>query len=404
MIKVDRKKYTARISLVFNTGLRYYFGPVQFNKTYVNHDLLYRYIPFQPGDPYSTDQVLALESSLSSSGYFKSVIVKPQINSQKAVPIEVYLDPVHRINYSIGVGYGTDTGPRGRASVNVVPVNRYGHKFQAIGQGSVRENALLAQYTIPGGNPITDKYTITGSVTNQDYNIGYGNAFLLSLAHLHTTPTFQRIWSLNALTERYRYNNTLEPKQSQSLFFPKAVFTWNKTTDPLFSPSGYNFTLSGFAASKVLLSDLDVGQAIIDAKAALTVDAIRTRFFVHGIQGVTPTQDILDLPLSLAMMLGGAENMKGFEYNTIGPGKIMTYGGFEIQKETKDNWYIIGFIDAGDVYQPQPSRFKYDAGVGLMWVSPVGPIKVGVAQPINSRFQRVKDRNPRIVISMGPDL
>lgn len=45
----------------------------------------------------------------------------------------------------------------------------------------------------------------------------------------------------------------------------------------------------------------------------------------------------------------------------------------------------------------------YDAGGGLMWVSPIGPIKVGLAQAINSRWQR-DSHSPRLVISMGPDL
>lgn len=38
-----------------------------------------------------------------------------------------------------------------------------------------------------------------------------------------------------------------------------------------------------------------------------------------------------------------------------------------------------------------------------MWVSPIGPIKVGLAQTINNRGQR-DGNNPRLVISMGPDL
>lgn len=38
-----------------------------------------------------------------------------------------------------------------------------------------------------------------------------------------------------------------------------------------------------------------------------------------------------------------------------------------------------------------------------MWVSPIGPIKIGLAQPINNRWQRTSN-NPRLVINMGPDL
>lgn len=401
-VLINRKQNSVQITLIFNTGPQYLFGQVRFDPTYISPDLLRRYIPFKPGQPYSTEEILAFESNLTSSGYFKSVVVKPNIDSVRQVPIDVHLERVHRINYTLGVGYGTDTGPRGRAAVQVVPVTRTGHKFNAIVQGSTKENALLAQYVIPGKNPITDKFTINGSASNLNYNAGYGNSLLLSLAQQHVKKNYQRILSLNALTERFNYTGT--PKTTTSMLYPQGSFTWSKTTDPLFSPSGFNVTLTGFAASKALLSDINAAQAILDAKLAITFDYIRTRFYLHGIQGFTATNDIYDVPLSLAMLLGGAENLRAYSFNAVGPGKIMTYGGIEVQKETYEKWYLIGFYDVGDVYQPSPQQWQYDVGAGLMWVSPVGPIKIAVAQAVNSRFQRIEHRNPKLVINMGPDL
>ncbi len=151
------------------------------------------------------------------------------------------------------------------------------------------------------------------------------------------------------------------------------------------------------------LSNLNFGQISVDAKAALMIEPLGLRLYGHTIQGITATKDINALPLSLALLLGGTDNLKGFSFNSIGPGKIITYGGFEIQKETKKNWYLIGFYDAGDVYNPAAKNFQYDVGAGLMWVSPIGPIKIGLAQAVNGRLQRTSS-NPRLVISMGPDL
>lgn len=402
-ILVDRKSYTAHITLVFNTGPAYYFGQVRFDPTYISPALLRRFLPYKIGEPYSTDKLLALENSLSNSGYFKSVVVKPNLSAgYQQVPVRVHLEAADRIHYAIGAGYGTDTGPRGRASVQISPVNRAGHQFNAIAQGSFNENALLAQYTIPGHNPITDKYSLTGSLSNLNYNSGYANSLLLSLAQQHITNHFQRTLSLNALTERFNYTN--EPKTTQSLLFPKATLAWRHVSDPLFSPSGYKLTISGFAASKALLSQLNLAQANVDAKAAITLETIRTRFFAHAIQGITAVNDIDNVPLSLALLLGGADNLKGYNYNAIGPGKIISYAGLEIQKETKSKWYIIGFTDVGDVYNPIPKNYKYDVGAGLMWVSPVGPIKVALAQPVDSHFNRLSGQGPKLVINMGPDL
>ncbi|WP_232220671.1 BamA/TamA family outer membrane protein [Legionella tunisiensis] len=163
-------------------------------------------------------------------------------------------------------------------------------------------------------------------------------------------------------------------------------------------------TINGLAASKAILSEVSFAQASINAKAALTLPAIRTRFYFHTIQGVTSISNINELPLSLALLLGGADNLKAYSYNSIGPGKILSYGGLEIQKETVDKWYFTGFLDSGDVYMPSLKGLQNDVGIGLMWVSPIGPIKIGVAQAVDSHFNRIKDRKPKFVISMGPDL
>ena len=403
-IVIDQAHYTANVTLLFYTGPQYYFGPIRFDKTSISPELLHRYVPFKYGQPYSTDQILALNRNLVGSGYFNAVNVSPVLNAKSNVPIDVSLQPAKRVNYSVGAGYGTDTGPRGRLSLSVIPVNQAGHTFNAVAQGSFQENALQAQYNIPGANPVTDHYSLNGGFSNLNYNAGHSNAVLLGVAQQHVLTHFQRTLSLNALHERYNYTFTGFSTMEETVLYPKGVFTWSKTSDPLFSPSGYNITLSGLGASSALLSQVSLAQVSINAKAAYTVDSIRTRFYAHAIQGFSAINDINQLPLSLALLLGGAENLKGYSFNSLGPGKVVSYAGIQIQKETAQHLFLIGFYDVGDVYDPTNAQTKYDAGIGIMWVSPVGPIKVEVAEAINQQGQRISGHSPKLVINMGPDL
>lgn len=402
-ILIDRARYTSVISLIFDTGPQYYFGKVQFNPTYISPDLLQRYIPFKFGEPYSTEKVLAFNSALAGSNYFNTVSVKPDLNRVgSTIPINVYLQSAKRVNYSLGLGYGTDTGARGRVGIHVIPVNRAGHKFNAVAIGSINQNILQTQYIIPGKNPLIDEYSFASNLANLDYNAGHSNSLLMNLAHQHKLATWQRTLSLNALYEQFRYMD--ETREKKLTLFPKLSVGGKKTTNQLFSPSGYNVTFNGLIANKALLSQVSFTQASVDARAAITTDFLATRFYFHAIQGITQINDVNQLPLSLALLLGGADNLKAYSFNSLGPGKILSFGSMEIQKETFDKWYLIGFFDSGDVYKPSLLNWQHDVGVGLMWVSPVGPIKVGIAQAIDSDFHRIPHRSPKLVINMGPDL
>jgi translocation and assembly module TamA len=405
-VVIDKKNYTATITLVLDTGPQYFFGQIQFDPTYIKPELLHRYLPFKYGHHYSADKVLELNNYLTSSGYFKTVSIKPQLdNDARVVPIDVHLQRISHTNYSIGVGYGTDTGPRGRVGIHVIPVNRSGHKFNAVALSSFKENAIQTQYVIPGQNPVIDQYEFNSSLSNLNYDTGHSTAALLSLLQRRNLSNFQRMLSLNVLDERFRYDAM--PKRLKFSVYPKLSYTWVSGSKQLFSPTGYKITLSALAASKALASNNNFSQLSIDAKAAVTFSTIHTRLYFHIINGVTQIHEIDQLPLSLALLLGGSDNLKGYRYASIGPGKLLSYSGIELQKETKKNWYLIGFFDTGNTFEslstPRFHDLKNDAGLGLMWVSPVGPIKIGAAQAIDNHFHRTR-KIPKLVISIGPDL
>lgn len=438
---IDDAHNHADIILHFDTGNRSYFGPIRFGtgearptpsvkdrlplpkfstvlkilnpdghsdalfsqkRIVLSNRLLYRYVPFEYGHPYSADAIMELSSNLKNSGYFKTVHVKPESETAHYVPLDVYLEPTERFRYSISGGYGTDTGARGRLGLHVIPVNAYGHKIDLVAQGSSNQNAAQGKYTIPGHDPIHDQYNINGGFNNLNYISGNSQSGRLSLVYQHIMPKYQHIFSLNGLHEAFRYDK--QSPSERTVVYPRGTLAWRQVSDPLFSPSGYNVTVNGFAATRAVFSSISVASLTVDAKAAYTVDFLRLRFYGHTMQTITNIKDIYTLPLSLAPLLGGPETMRGFSYNSIGPGEVLSYGGIEAQKETFDTWYVIGFIDKGTVYRPDPKLVQYDIGIGLMWRSPVGPIKMAIAQPTDNRLRAMPNTGVRFVANMGPDI
>ncbi|MEP7327924.1 MAG: outer membrane protein assembly factor BamA [Betaproteobacteria bacterium] len=105
-------------------------------------------------------------------------------------------------------------------------------------------------------------------------------------------------------------------------------------------------------------------------------------------------------PFFKAFYGGGAGSVRGYQTGSLGPRDIYgnTLGGKRKIIGNAELFYPIlkgersvrlsVFADAGQIYvngfQPQFENFRYSAGLGLAWNSPIGPLKFSYAIPIDS--------------------
>jgi outer membrane protein insertion porin family len=106
------------------------------------------------------------------------------------------------------------------------------------------------------------------------------------------------------------------------------------------------------------------------------------------------------LPFFKAFYGGGVGSVRGYETGSLGPRDIYgnSLGGKRKIVGNAELFYPIlkgdrsvrlsAFFDIGQIYvngdQPNFENFRYSAGVGLAWNSPIGPLKFSYAQPIDS--------------------
>jgi outer membrane protein insertion porin family len=119
-------------------------------------------------------------------------------------------------------------------------------------------------------------------------------------------------------------------------------------------------------------------------------------------------------PFFKAFYAGGVGSVRGYDTGSLGPRDIYgnTLGGKRKIVGNAEIFYPVlkgdrsvrlsGFFDAGQIYvngfQPQFENFRYSAGVGLAWNSPIGPLKFSYAYPIDSIPQ---DRIQRFQFQVG---
>lgn len=81
-------------------------------------------------------------------------------------------------------------------------------------------------------------------------------------------------------------------------------------------------------------------------------------------------------------------------------GKHLLTMGFEYDRRINDsNWVLATFYDMGNSADDFDNIDYYrGAGLGVRWISPIGPIRFDVAKALDGA------QGWRIHISMGPDL
>lgn len=403
-IEVRLAENRADVTLRFATGPRYRFGEVSFPEVPLNEELLRRYIPFKPGDPFDIDQVLTLQRALADSDYFQQVDVLPQPERavEQRVPIAVELTMKKANRYTFGVGYGTDTGPRGTIGFERRWANRRGHRIGAELTASDVLTEVTMRYRIPMKNPNTDYLGFTGDWTAETTDVSSRETSVISAAFTGFAADWQRTVSLNYQEERFTVADTTE---LSTMLYPAVGWQRIEADDRLVPNHGWRLILTAKGAWEQVASSTDLAQGQIAFKHVTTALGGRLISRVDG--GASETSDFDKLPVSLRFFAGGDRSVRGYAYNSLGPeedgevvgGKHLLAASVEYDKFFTERWGAAVFLDEGNAFNTSDFTLNQGAGVGLRYKLPFGVIRVDVAQAIS-----LPSRPWRLHLTIGPEL
>lgn len=440
---------SARLYLDLDSGERYHFGDTLFQGSHIEIERLSNLLPYEAGDPYLSSKVAKLSQDLAQTRWFNLISVRPRLDigqlalppqelgfynelgvdgidpvplkpqltsnaiiaatrvmqvGSPSVPMDVVLAPADRHQFEFGIGFSTDVGPRGRIRWKQPWINRYGHSLDHDLRLSAPEQQFSGEYRMPLDDPLRDSYRLQYGLRNQDNSdINALEASIELGRHWKFANDWEQTIYLRATYEDF----TLAGEKNQVLLlYPGVRWNRSRTRNPNFPTWGDSQQLTIQYSNKAWGSGAEFFRINGDTQWIRMLGE-NNRFIARMNIGAIETDDFRDIPSSLRFFAGGDNSVRGYSYDSLSPrdsrgrligGQQRFVTSFEAQRRITGKWWLASFVDTGDAFTKwAPDDLNTGAGVGVRWISPVGPIRFDVAHPFDN------DDNFRIHFAIGPE-
>lgn len=410
-LRIDLERYVAGVELRQNTGPRYRFGEVIFHQDVLNREVIDGYIQFERGEPIDVDKLIKFQDDLSDSPYFRrvEVLVRPEESTDLEVPVHVEMAPSAQQKWDLGLGYGTDTGPRGTVAFDLRRVNRRGHRANSELTLSDIEQSFEARYLIPGAYPRTDVLTFSLGYNEKTTDTSTSTTEIAGIGRTQSRGRWREALGLTYRLTDFEVGLDSGPSE---LLVPEASWLRVKADDRIYPRAGLRFQVKFRGADESLVSDSSFFQTAIEAKAIRSLGD-RLRVIGRLDMGDTWTSDFRRLPPDMRFFAGGDQSVRGYAYQQLGRlddagnvigGEALFAASLEVDALFLDlgrfgRWGAAAFYDAGNASEELAENLKKGAGVGLRWLSPIGLVRADIAWALDETGSPA-----RFHLMIGPDL
>ena len=387
-------------------GPRYVFGDISLQQTVLDDKFARRYVQLQPGAPFNSGQLNDLQLRLLNSGYFNEVSV--DILRDEAVdghvPVTVTATPRASQNFTLGAGYGTDTGPRATAGVELRRLNGAGHRLRLDLQASTVRTQAGLEYAVPVRDVNQDVLKFYGRAERADIGDADSDQYTVGGRLEDGWLGLRRTLYLQHSHEVFNFGDG--PNRTSDVFTPGVRLSLQRGDDLLFTRRGFSASVDVHGGIKSLLSDTSFVHASANATAVLPLTRT-SRLILRGAIGIIETDDFDALPPSQRFFTGGDRSVRGYAFESLSPRNAAgdDIGGahyfnqsVEVDTLVWNNFGVAGFYDRGGASQTAFGGQHDAVGIGFRYRSPVGMIRVDVAKPLDGTS------GVRLHLALGPDL
>lgn len=405
-LEIDPAALSANAVLVMDTGPRYRFGEVVIDQDILNEALIERMVFTREGEPFDTERLLRTQYALTDSQYFANVVVETGERNPltRSIPVNIETVPSRRQRIRLGIGYGSDTRARGSIGWDWRRINQRGHRANMQLQVSQPLTELTTQYIVPFGDPLRERLSFRSSLAAEDLADVRSQRATIGVNHRRVLGNWQRNLFADVVDERTRLPDGA--RFADTLIVPGIGFERLIADDPLVPTEGHRLRAEVRGSHGLLAAKTDFLRLHLGASRILS-PSDDWRLALRAELGIGIVDGFDELPASQRFFAGGDQSVRGYGFNKLGPtddegrsigGRHLVFGSVEAQRRIQGPWHVAAFIDSGGALARLDDTPEVSAGVGLHFLTPIGRIRVEVAQSLT------ESRSPRLHISIRPDL
>lgn len=411
----------ATMNLVYriDEGVQSYVEHIDIQgNTRTKDKVIRREIAVAPGDLYNTVRVDASKARLQNLNYFSRVDTFP---SDTLVPgrkdLKVLVEEKRTGSFNFGAGFSSIDNLIGFAEVTQgnFDITHWptftggGQKFRMrVQYGTSRKDFVLS---------LTEPYFL-------DYKLSVGGelfyrdaSFVSSVydeRRMGLTLTARK--SLNEFTA-LRFGYTLQDVNIHDVDEDASKQIRNEegsrlesrlssgitydTRDSVFlTRKGHRVDFEGYVAGGPLGGDTDIFGVSLEGSKYFLLPGDTILSFQGQLAGVQTWAGGDDVPIFDRLYLGGANNLRGFEFRDVGPkdkdgepvgGNTLARLSVEftfpvVEKVRGAVFYDVGFVNEGS-FDFSPSNVASDVGLGVRLDLPIGPVRIDYGIPVTSDGQ-----------------
>lgn len=353
------------------------------------------------GNLYNRQDMVDTKNALKRTSYFEEAEIKEERVNDNQVDLLVDVKEAPTGSITGGIGYGSSDGLLLSASLS--DTNVFGTGLKGVIGVDKSDNELNGRIGLTNPRLFDSKYSLSGMAYANDYSWNtyeeksYG--FTTSLGRQlgrYTNVSLAYVIEqsdITKLSEHLLRTGYKEGKNLKSAFIPSISFD---NTDDYYLPR------SGITAS----TSLEMAGAGGDSKFFKN----KTKFGVYqGLRDYIGYDLILRykaefqkawdngyLPINERIYLGGMRSIRGFKSRSVSPknrwgdeygGEISFNNSAELSFPLIDRIKMRGlaFFDYGMIGEGNSINDikRYSAGAGIEWTTPIGPLQLIFAKPLN---------------------